>query len=211
MKKNWILNKNQTQSKRKFEELEFATEKILINRGVNTKKKVESFFMPDYEKDLHNPFLLQDMEKAVKRFLEAAAGKQKVCIYGDYDADGITSSALLHLFFDEMNVDNFCYIPDRDKEGYGINKNAIDYIKGKEADLIITVDCGVTNVEEVEYAKQKGIDVIVLDHHHVPEDIPDSAAVVDPKRKDSKYPFSELAGVGVTFKFMQAAAERIEK
>jgi single-stranded-DNA-specific exonuclease len=189
-----------------FKDLEPATEKLLLKRGIDTTEKLEKFLTPDYEKGLHDPFILSGMKEAVDCFLEAKKEGKRICIYGDYDADGVTSSVLLHFFLKELEVDNFCYIPDRDKEGYGLNNQAIDYIKGKEADLIITVDCGITNKEEVEYATNKGLDVIILDHHHVPPEIPEAVAVVDPKKKQEKYPFDELAGVGVAFKFIQAVA-----
>ncbi|MFW5884737.1 MAG: single-stranded-DNA-specific exonuclease RecJ [Patescibacteria group bacterium] len=206
MKKNWKYDP--IKNKRTFKDLEPATENLLLKRGINTTKKLEKFLSPDYEEGMYDPFLLSGIKKAVNRFLKARQNKEKICVYGDYDADGVTSSVLLHFFLSELGVDNFCYIPDRDKEGYGLNTKAIDYIKGKEADLIITVDCGITNKEEVEYAKEKGIDVIILDHHHVPPEIPKAVAVVDPKRKQGKYPFDELAGVGVAFKFAQAVAQK---
>jgi single-stranded-DNA-specific exonuclease len=192
-----------------FEDLEPITEKFLRQLGISSKEEKESFLNPDYEKNLYDPFLLEDMDKAVERTLTAVNKKEKICIFGDYDADGVTSSSLLKSLFDQLEVDNFCYIPDRNKEGYGINKKAVDYIKKQKADLVITVDCGVSNFQEVDYIKKQKIDIIVLDHHYVPEKIPRAIAVVDPKRKDGDYPDKNLAGVGVTFKFAQALVSKI--
>ncbi|MDZ7611771.1 MAG: single-stranded-DNA-specific exonuclease RecJ [Candidatus Moranbacteria bacterium] len=208
MKNNWKIENSEFE--REFEDFELAMEKIVRRRGISRKSQLESFFFPDYEKDLHDPFLLGGMKEAVEVLKKAKKEKRKVCIYGDYDADGVTSSVLLHSFLNELDIENFCYIPDREKEGYGMNAEAIDYINEKKASLIITVDCGVTSKKEVEYAKKKGLEVIILDHHHAPKQIPKAAAVVDPKIKNQQYPFSELAGVGVVFKFIQAAAGKIK-
>jgi len=135
--------------------------------------------------------------------------KEKICIYGDYDADGVTSSALLKDVFDQLGIKNFCYIPDRNKEGYGINKKAIDFIKSKNAGLIITVDCGISNYKEVEYAKSKKIEIIILDHHHIPPRIPKAFAVVDAKLDKDINNSKELAGVGIAFKFAQGLISKV--
>jgi len=210
MKKKWQLKKGKRFKKRRFPELEKASEKILLNRGFENERDLEVFFAPDYEKDLHDPFLLNDMKKAVKRTLEAKKKKETVCIFGDYDADGVTSSVLLSDFLGkELKVENFCYIPERETEGYGLNKKALEYIKKQGADLVITVDCGVANAEEIEYGQSLGLEFIVLDHHDVVRKIPPALAVIDPKNpNEKKYPFKSLAGVGVVFKFVQAVARK---
>ena len=213
MEVKWKVKEGKIIKKRIFPELEEATEKILTERGFESEKELEAFFVPDYEKDLHDPFLLNDMNKAVKRTLTAQENKEKICIFGDFDADGVASSTLLTDFLrDELKVEVFCYIPDREKEGYGLNIEAIDYIIAQGATLMITVDCGITNVKEVAYAKKNGLDTIVLDHHNVLGKVPEALAVIDPKNpKEEKYPFKELAGVGVTFKFAQAIAKKSKK
>ena len=214
MKNNWklstLIQDQENNSDRIFPHLEQIVEHILRARGIDSEVSMRQFFSPDYEGDLCDPFLMGDMEKAVQRMLKALEQKQRVCVFGDYDADGVTSSALLKDFFQQVGLENFCYIPDRNKEGYGLNRKAIDYIKEKKADLILTVDCGISNAPEVEYAKQLKIDVIVLDHHHVPKTVPAAVAVVNPQKPDDGYPHKSLAGVGVAFKFVQALASRIE-
>jgi single-stranded-DNA-specific exonuclease len=210
MKANWkILQISDKRRKRKYEEIDPLIESILFQRGLKNKAQMKSFMVPDYEADLANPFLLSDMKQAVGRIKTAMKKNEVVCVFGDYDADGVTSAAMLDDFFNQINLRHFCYIPDRNKEGYGMNKGAIDYIKDKGATLIITVDCGITNVAEVAYAHGLGIDVIVIDHHHVPEQVPEAVALINPKKPRDKYPEKNLAGVGVAFKFVQAVAEGI--
>jgi len=213
MGKKWKVGKKNKKSERVFPELEKLTEQILLNRGFKNEKELESFFVPDYEKDLHDPFLLNDMKKAVKRILSKKSKNDKICIFGDYDADGVTGSVLLTSFFKkELGLKVFSYIPDREEEGYGMSKGAIDNLKNQNTTLIITVDCGITNVEEVDYAQKNGIEVIILDHHDVVGSSPKALAVIDPKNpKEKKYPFRELAGVGVAFKFLQAIAQKSPK
>ena len=178
---------------------------ILIHKNITTDEEVSKFLHPT-RIDFYDPFLLPDMEKAVERINKAIDSKEHITIYGDYDVDGITSITLLKNFFANSSIDVKTYIPNRLEEGYGLNKNAIREISYSDTSLIITVDCGITGIEEIEYAKQIGIDVIVTDHHEPGEEIPDCIAVVDAKRKDSKYPFNQLAGCGVAFKLMQALA-----
>ena len=180
---------------------------ILIHKNITTDEKVSKFLHPT-RMDFYDPFLLPDMEKAVDRINKAVENKENITIYGDYDVDGITSITLLKNFFANSNIDVKTYIPNRLEEGYGLNKDAIREISYSDTSLIITVDCGITGIEEIEYAKQIGIDVIVTDHHEPGEEIPDCIAVVDAKRKDSKYPFNQLAGCGIAFKLMQALAIR---
>ncbi len=213
MEKKWEVFKALKKNERRFPELERITEQILLNRGFKNEKELETFFVPDYEKDLHDPFLLNDMKKAVERVLKAHQKKEKICIFGDYDADGVTASALMVSFLqNELKMDVFSYIPDREEEGYGLSLEAVDYIKEQGASLIITVDCGITNVKEIDYANENDLEVIVLDHHNVLDEIPKALAIIDPKNpKEKKYPFRELAGVGVAFKFLQALAKKSPK
>ncbi len=206
MKENWQLIENEKEGT--SGETTDILEKVLLNRGIDLSQR-KSFLFPDYEKDLHDPFLLKDMAKAVDRVLKAKEAKEKICIYGDYDADGVTSTTLLSDFFKQIGLDFFCYIPDKDKEGNSLNKQAIDYIHSEEAGLIITVDCGVSSYEEVVHAKEKGVEVIITDHHSLPAELSPAVAVVNPK-VESDYPEKNLAGVGVAFKFVSALATKIE-
>ncbi|MEI6191155.1 MAG: single-stranded-DNA-specific exonuclease RecJ [bacterium] len=177
---------------------------LFLNRGIKNKEEADAFLQPDYERDIHDPFLLPDMGKAVERILEAISQKQKIVIYSDYDADGIPGGVILHDFFQKINYENFAnYIPHRHMEGFGLNPEAIDKFKEDKVDLIITVDCGVTDIKEVARAKKYGIDVIITDHHE-PGKLPKAVAVIDAKREDSKYPFKELCGAGVAYKLVQA-------
>ena len=176
---------------------------ILINKNITKDKDIEKFLNPK-RSDFYDPFLMPDMEKAVNRIIEAKNNQEKVLIYGDYDVDGITSTTVLKNFLKEIGIDADYHIPDRLNEGYGLNNNAIEEIASKGIQLMITVDCGISGVEETEYAKTKGIDVIITDHHEPGEILPDAIAVVDAKLKTNKYPFNQLAGVGVVFKLIQA-------
>ena len=162
--------------------------------------------------NLHNPFLLNDMDLAVERIEKAIMRKEKITIFGDYDADGVTSTSILYMFLRDNGAVVDFYIPNRFSDGYGMNNDAIDQIAKSGTKLIVTVDNGIASYNEVEYAKSLGVDVIVTDHHECPDILPDCCAVINPKRKDSTYPFSELAGVGVTFKLISALnKEGIEK
>ena len=180
-----------------------VTSQILINRGITETGAAKSFLFPSL-KNLHNPFLLKDMTKAVDRTIKAINDGEKITVYGDYDADGITSTALLVKFLSETHKDVSYYIPDRVTEGYGLNKNAIDRIKGDGTRLIISVDCGVSDIEEVKHAQSSGVDIIILDHHEVPLTIPECVAVINPNRDNCAFPFRYLAGVGVAFNFIIA-------
>ena len=183
-------------------------ENIIANKGLKDKKEIEIFLNPT-RKDFYDPFLMPDMEKAVERIVKAINNKEKITIYGDYDVDGITSSTVLSRFLEERGVKPDIYIPDRINEGDGLNQNAIKSIAENKTNLIITVDCGITAVKEVEFAKELDMDVIITDHHEPGTEIPNTIAVVDCKRKDNRYPFSELAGVGVAFKLIQALSMKM--
>ncbi len=181
---------------------------LLSNRGISSKEQVDLYLKPT-RKDFYNPFLMPDMEKAVDRILKAINNQEKVIIYGDYDVDGITSTTVLKKFLGERGLEVDWYIPNRLNEGYGLNKNAIDYINKKGYTLIITVDCGISAIEEIQYAVNLGIEVIVTDHHEPIEVLPNCLAVIDAKRKDNIYPFNQLAGVGVVFKLIQAISIKL--
>lgn len=209
IKDNWKIKTSKNDLSNDFPGLEKATEAILKSRGMTTEEEIDRFFCPDFEK-IPDSFLMLDMKKAVEAVMDAMEKNKTVCIYGDYDADGVTSSVLLKKLFDQLNIKNFCYIPERNNEGYGLNKGAIDYIFSKGAGLVVTVDCGVSNREEAKILEEKKIDLVVIDHHHVPEAIPEARAIVNPKRTGDKYPEKELAGVGVTFKFAQALAAKLD-
>ena len=181
---------------------------ILANRNIIDEKDIKQFLSPT-RKDFHDPFLIHDMEKAVERIIKAIEKQEKVTIYGDYDVDGITSITVLKSFLKDIGVDADFYIPNRLNEGYGLNKEAINKIVSEKYDLMITVDCGISGIEEIDYANSLGLDVIVTDHHEPGDEIPKAIAVIDNKREDSTYPFRELAGVGVAFKLCQALGMRL--
>ncbi len=179
--------------------------KILYNRGVRKFLDAKRFFRPSWA-DLYDPFMMKDMDKAVERIQRAISTKEKIFIYGDYDVDGITSVSLVYLFLKNLGLDVCFYIPDRLREGYGLSKIGVEQAAKFGAALLITVDCGITGVEEVALARKLGIDVIVSDHHERGKELPDAVAILDPKRQECNYPFKELAGVGVAFKLVQAVS-----
>lgn len=206
MNKKWQIfepDKNKIEeikSKYKVNQL-LAT--ILANRNILKEEDIRLFLNPT-RNDFYNPFLITDMDIAVNRIIKAIENKENITIYGDYDVDGITSITVLKSFFNDIGVETNTYIPNRLIEGYGLNKEAIDKISKKGCNLMITVDCGISAIEEIEYANSLGIETIITDHHEAGNEIPKAIAVIDNKRKDSKYPFRELAGVGVVFKLIQA-------
>ncbi len=182
--------------------------RIIAHKGIEKDEDINEFLKPT-RKDFHDPFLMPDMEKAIDRIVKAIKGKEKTIIYGDYDVDGITSITVLKRYLAERDLNVDIYIPNRIDEGYGLNENAVREIASKGYTLMITVDCGITGNNEVELAKKLGIDVIITDHHEPSEKIPEALAVVDAKRKDNKYPFRGLAGVGVAFKTIQAISKKM--
>lgn len=186
-------------------------DQLLRLRGYSKPAEVEAFLNPNYETHLHDPFLMKGMRAAVKRIFEASQNSEKVVIYGDYDIDGLTASAVLLEALQAWGVNATSYIPDRFEEGYGINLEALQKLKTDEVDLVISVDCGITSVKEIEWANANGLDVIITDHHSVPEVVPNALAVINPKQSDCKYPFKELAGVGVAFKLVQALQAESQK
>lgn len=207
-KKKWLIKQRPEDKDLIFElsnslGVSEALSTLLINRGYTDEKSAFSFLRKSQEK-LHDPFLLNDMDKAVDRILSAVNNKEKITIYGDYDVDGVTSVCNLLLYLKSIGAIVDYYIPCRKTEGYGVSKEAISKLVEGGTKLIITVDTGVTAIDEVDFANQNGIDVVVTDHHECTEILPKAVAVINPKRQDSKYPFSALAGVGVVFKLLCA-------
>ena len=183
---------------------------VLCARGLDTAEKAAAFLAHGPEL-LHDPFLLRDMDRAVARISQALRDGQTIAVYGDYDVDGITSTCLLTEFLREQGGSVLSYIPDRIEEGYGLNPAAIDRLSAQGVKLIVTVDCGITAAEEVEYARALGLDVVITDHHHCKSDLPRAVAVVDPRRTDCEYPFPELAGVGVALKVALALTPKHQR
>ena len=211
MNKKWEVckeNKNDIDKISKENGLSNLISSILASRGIIEKEDVREFLNPT-RADFHDPFLMPDMEKAVDRILKAIQTQEKTIIYGDYDVDGITSITVLKKFLEERNLQVGEYIPNRLNEGYGLNKEAVKKIAEQGYKLIITVDCGISCIEEIKYATELGLEVIVTDHHEPAEELPKCLAVVDAKRKDNQYPFNQLAGVGVVFKLIQAISIKL--
>ena len=174
---------------------------LLLQRGVNSLDKAKFFFRPELD-SLHDPYLMKDMEKAIVRINNASS--EKIMILGDYDVDGTTSTSLLFIYFSHRNYDLLYYIPDRYKEGYGVSLESIDYAKDNNISLIITVDCGIKAVNQVEYANSNGIDIIICDHHLPDTKVPEAYAVLNPKQSDCTYPFKDLCGCGIAYKLITA-------
>lgn len=178
--------------------------KILVLRGIDNYQKAREFFKPNLT-DIHNPFLMKDMQLAVDRIATAIENGEKIMVYGDYDVDGTTAVALVYLYLSKIVEKKYLtyYIPDRNIEGYGISNEGIDFAKNNGFSVIIALDCGIKAIDKVEYANERNVDFIICDHHLPGEEIPDAVAVLDPKRKDCRYPFKELSGCGVGFKLCQ--------
>jgi len=184
---------------------------LLANRGVEGDEILEKFFNFDYDTDVHDPFLFADMEKAVARILEAKKNSEKIAIFGDYDADGVTATSLMYEALTNVGFEKIiAYIPDRQTEGYGMNEPAIEFLAKEGVTLIITVDCGITNIAEVEKARELGIEVIITDHHYVPKILPQAVAIINPHLEGCGYPFENLAGVGVAFKLAQGVQKKVD-
>ncbi len=184
--------------------------KLLVLRNIKNYHQAKTFFRPSLE-SLHNPFLMDGMEAATYRVIQALTENQSICVFGDYDVDGTCSTALLYMFLKKLDANADFYIPKRLTEGYGLSKTGIDYIKSKGVSLLISVDCGITAVEETAYAKELGIDLIICDHHQPKDELPDAYAVLDPLKPGCNYPFKYLSGAGVAFKLAQGVSERIGK
>lgn len=183
---------------------------LFVNRGLADVDDVYNFIFPELS-SIPDPSLMADMEKAVDRIVRAVASRERIWIYGDYDVDGITSVAVLFLFLSALGVEARYYIPDRIKEGYSLNPDAVRFIHAQGADLIITVDSGISNHNEIQLAKELGMDVIVSDHHEVGDTLPPADAILNPKRPDCRFPFKDLAGVGITFNLVIAVRKRLKE
>ncbi len=181
----------------------------LINKNITSTKQIQNFFSPNLA-DLYDPFLIKDMEKAVARIEKALEFQENLTIFGDYDVDGTTATSTLVLYLTEIGLDVNYYIPDRELEGYGLSKKGIDFANATDSSLIISCDCGISAIDEVEYANQCGLDVIITDHHEPSENLPNAIAILDPKRKDDTYPFKELCGAGVAYKLLQALQIKLD-
>ena len=211
MESRWIINNLSEEDERckesLVEELKINPTlcQLLVQRGIRTMEDARRFFHPQLN-HIHDPFLLNDMDKAVERINRALGKKEKILIYGDYDVDGTTAVALVYKFLQQFYSNIDFYIPDRYDEGYGISYKGIDYASENGFSLIIVLDCGIKAVEKVKYATQRNVDIIICDHHNPDDVLPPAVAVLDPKRVDSTYPYSHLSGCGVGFKLMQALA-----
>ena len=179
--------------------------RVLIGRGIDSVQEARKFFRPQLP-DLHDPFLFQDMQKAVMRLNEALGRKERILVYGDYDVDGCTAVALVYRFLQQFYSNIDYYIPDRNEDGYGVSRKGVDYAQETGVGLIIVLDCGIKAIDEVAYAKEKGIDFIICDHHVPDEELPPAVAVLNAKRLDNTYPYEHLCGCGVGFKLIQAFA-----
>ena len=212
-RKRWLIKEqNQTQSKIFSQSLHISplVSQLLINRGLTTIEEAD-YFLHATLKDLHSPLIMKDTDKAVQRLITAINNREKICIYGDYDVDGITATAVLVLFLREIQADVFYYLPHRIEEGYGLDIDALKKIKHKGAHLLITVDCGIADNEAIQFARSHNLDVIVTDHHQPPEILPPAYAILNPKQPNCKFPFKELAGVGVAFNLVMALRRELRQ
>ncbi len=181
-----------------------ALQRLFLLRGLITEEDRESFLSPDFEHDIHDPFLFVAMKDTVRRFKKAKDDKEKIGIYGDYDADGVSGATLLKTALDDLGFDSEVYIPHKERDGHGLSMLAVEHFSKNGIKLIVTVDCGITNIAQIAEAKKRGIESIIIDHHHVPEVLPDAVAVINPKLPNSGYPFADLCGTGTAFKVVQA-------
>ena len=211
MDKIWNLKKQGDQNEVKHLSaalnVNMVIARLLVQRGIKTYNEAKAFFRPRLS-DLHDPFLMKDMDKAVERLERAVNNQEKVIVYGDYDVDGTTSVAMMYLFLKERINEIEYYIPDRYSEGYGISPKSIDYAVDNGYTLVVALDCGIKAVDKIAKAKERGLDFIICDHHNPADVIPDAAAVLDPKQPGCNYPYKELSGCGVGFKLLQAYSKR---
>ena len=209
MNKKWEVFPDPPQSFfDEFPELPRTVASLLYHRNVRTQKQIDEFLNPDYSSDIHDPFLFKDMEKAVNRIFEAVEKKEKIVVHGDYDADGVSASTILISTLEGIgSKNNDIFLPHRETDGYGLNTNTIQKLSDEKTNLIITCDCGIRNIEAVAFASKLDIDIIITDHHAVPETPPDALAIIHPK-VDDNYPCKDLAGGAVAFKLMQGILKK---
>jgi len=210
MEKNWKIKETNNKIVQELSEslgVSRTIANLLVFRGITTYDEAKYFFRPDFS-HFHKPFLMKDMQKAVSRIQKAIRNNEKIMVYGDYDVDGTTSVAMMYTFLLTITNNIEFYIPCRYKEGYGISLQGIDYAKENNCSLIISLDCGIGAVQQIDYAREKGIDFIICDHHNPGEKIPNAVAVLNPKQSDCNYPFKELSGCGVGFKLIQGYCEK---
>ena len=211
MQKNWILKPRGDADVivRLAKELDInmVLANLLVQRGISTAREAKAFFYPSLN-DLHDPFLMKDMDIAIDRIEQAIHKKEKILIYGDYDVDGTTAVALMYTFLQQFGCELFYHIPNRDKEGYGISDKGIHYAVENGISLVIAVDCGTKAIDKVDQAAKQGIDFIICDHHRPGDELPKAVAILDPKRPDCHYPYDELSACGVGFKVIQAITKR---
>lgn len=186
-----------------FPELDPILLQLLWNRGLRTQVEIDEYLNPDWGQDVHDPYLFRDMRKAVERVYEAIGAKQKIGIFGDYDADGVSAAVILSDTLKKLGAEVQVYLPHREREGYGVNKEAVKYLVEKGVKLLITCDCGIANVEQIAYANELGCDVIITDHHQRQEKLPPAFAIIHGALAEETYPFKYLSGGGVAFKFVQ--------
>ncbi len=205
MTKDWVIAPQAPREfTQGFPEISPVLLQLLWARGIHTQSAIDEFLNPDWEKDIHDPYLFNDMEKVVGRLKRAIGKKEKIVVYGDYDADGVPGAVILKSTLDALGAVTGIYIPHREKEGYGISQAALTYLETQNAKVLITCDCGISNRDEVEGAVKLGIDVIITDHHRLPPALPPAFAIVHPLREGEKYPFKYLTGGAVAFKVAQA-------
>lgn len=206
MKTEWVEKASiEKEVLEQFPEINPVVLRMLWNRELRTQKEMDEFLSPDYARDVHDPFLFRDMQKAVDRIHAAIEAGERITIHGDYDADGVCASAILRITLEKLGATVDVFLPDREKDGYGVSKRTVDFIAQNGTKLIITTDCGISNKPEVDHAKSLGIDTIITDHHTQPLELPDAAvAIIHPPLKGEPYPFKGLAGGGVAWKLAHA-------
>lgn len=213
MDKKWKVAEGiEEELKNKFPEINSVVLQLLVNRDLTTQEKIDEFLYPDYSRDQNSPDKFKDLDKALERIDQALKNKEKVVVHGDYDADGVSSTCLMKEVLEAIGIKDLeIYIPHRETEGYGLNPDTIKRFVEDKVDLVVTVDCGIANHEEIKQAKDNGIDIIVTDHHHEPLDIPDKAvAILDSAIESETYPFKSLSGAGVAFKLAQALVKKYD-
>lgn len=204
-----VLIKNQDEALKILPHLDALTASILVNRGITSPEEASVMLAPSYDEHVHDPFLMKDMGKAVDRILQAFEKNERIGVFTDYDADGIPAGVMVHDFFKKIGHDNFTvYIPHRHTEGFGLSNDAVETLHKDNVTLLITIDCGIADVEESKYAKKLGIDVIVTDHHLPHEELPHAYAIINPKQPGCAYPEKMLCGSGVMYKVIQALMQK---